>query len=293
MDHTHDTDLAEIWAEHRRPLVDLAFRMLGSLSEAEDAVQEAFIRLLDVDLDEIDDVRGWLVVVTGRICLDQMRSARVRHDAGQELPPERPGPAPDVADPAEHVTLDDSVRLALAVLLERLTPPERAAFVLHDVFQFSFDDVSSIVGRSPAACRQLASRARRRVREETGPGRFAVEATEEREVAERFIAACAGGQLDDLLAVLDPDVAGEADIGPVRVAPVVGRDNVAARLLALFGPRSNMTLVSVPVNGEPGILAFRDGRAFALMVLNTREGLVHHIHSVADPRQLAYLAPLS
>jgi RNA polymerase sigma-70 factor (ECF subfamily) len=280
----------EVWSENRRYLVDLAFRMLGSVSEAEDAVQEAFMRLLKVDLDEIDDVRGWLVTVTGRICLDHMKSARSRHETGAEPPAERHGASPD---PAEHVTLDDSVRMALLVLLERLTPPERAAFVLHDVFQFSFDDVASIVGRSPAACRQLASRARRRVQEETAPTRFAVEAAEEREVAERFIAACAGGNLEELLAVLDPEVAGHAEIGLIPHVDVEGRENVAPRVLALFGPQTKSTLVSIPVNGEPGILAFRNGHPFALMVLRTRNGLVDHISSIADPRQLVYLSPLA
>jgi len=280
----------EVWSENRRYLVDLAFRMLGSVSEAEDVVQEAFMRLLNVDLDEIDDVRGWLVTVTGRICLDHMKSARVRHDAGFEPPAESAAPTPD---PADHVTLDDSVRMALLVLLERLTPPERAAFVLHDVFQFSFDDVASIVGRSPAACRQLASRARRHVQEETAPARFAVEAAEEREVAERFIAACAGGDLEKLLAVLDPDVVGHAEIGIVPHVDVEGRENVAPRVLALFGPQTTSTLVSIPVNGEPGILALRNGRPFALMVLRTNAGLIEHISSIADPRQLAYLSPLA
>jgi len=280
----------EVWSENRRYLVDIAFRMLGSVSEAEDVVQEAFMRLLNVDLDEIDDVRGWLVTVTGRICLDHMKSARSRHEAGVEPPAESPAPTPD---PADHVTLDDSVRMALLVLLERLTPPERAAFVLHDVFQFSFDDVASIVGRSPAACRQLASRARRRVQEETGPTRFAVEAAEERAVAERFIAACAGGDLEELLAVLDPDVVGHAEIGIGPHVDVEGRENVAPRVLVLFGPQTNSALVSIPVNGEPGILALRNGSPFALMVLRTNVGLIDHISSIADPRQLAYLSQLA
>lgn len=281
---------AALWQEHHGYLRDVAFRMLGSVSEAEDAVQEAFMRLLNVDLDQIDDVRGWLVTVTGRICLDHMKSARSRHEVGAELPAERPAPS---VDPAEHVTLDDSVRLALLVLLEQLTPPERAAFVLHDVFQFSFDDVASIVGRSPAACRQLASRARRRVQEETAPARFAVEAAGERAVVERFIAACAGGDLDELLAVLDPDVAGHAELGFIPHVDVEGRENVAPRVLALFGPQTSSTLVSIPVNGEPGVLALRNGRPFSLMVLRMRNGLVEHISSIADPRQLAYLAPLA
>ncbi len=290
MNTAPDERLAHVWAEHRRYLVDLAFRMVGSVSEAEDVVQEAFMRLLKADLDQIDDVRGWLIVVTGRICLDHMSSARVRHAAGHELGPDV---AADAPDPADVVTLDDSIRMALAVVLERLTPPERAAFVFHDVFQFSFDDVSAIVGRSPAACRQLASRARRRMEEETGPTRFQVEPAAEREVVDRFIAACEGGRLEDLLAVLDPDVAGHAELGFAPHVDVEGRDNVAPRVLALFGPHTSSTLVSIPVNGEPGILAFRNGRPFALMVLGTRRGLVDHISSIADPRQLAFLSALA
>jgi RNA polymerase sigma-70 factor, ECF subfamily len=290
MDRLPDARVAEVWSDNRRYLVDLAFRMLGSVSEAEDAVQEAFMRLLNVDLDEIDDKRGWLVTVTGRICLDHMKSARARHEPGVELPAAQPA---TTADPADHVTLDDSVRMALLVLLEQLTPPERAAFVLHDVFQFSFDDVASIVGRTPTACRQLASRARRRVQEETAPARFAVEAAEEREVAERFIAACAGGNLEELLAVLDPDVDGHAEMGFIPHVDVEGRENVAPRVLALFGPQTQSTLVSIPINGEPGILAMRNGRPFALIVLRTRNGLVEHLSSIADPRQLAYLSPLA
>ena len=288
METPAETRLAAVWQDHRRYLLDLAFRMIGRISEAEDVVQEAFIRLLDVDLDEIADVRAWLVVVTGRLCLDHMGSARVRREAT-----DRPFDViADTDDPADRVTLDDSIRMALAVVLERLTPPERAAFVLHDVFQFSFDDVSSIVGRSPAACRQLASRARRRVEEETGPARFEVEPADERQVAQRFIAACAGGDLEALMALLDPDVAGQADIGR-PLEPVVGRENVGRRAIALFGPGSGTTLVSIPVNGEPGILVSREGEVFALVVLTTRNGLVEHLHAIADPRQTAYLSPLA
>jgi len=290
MSRVPDDRLADIWSAHHRYLVDLAFRMVGSVSEAEDAVQESFMRLLNVDLDEIEDMRGWLVVVTGRICLDQMGSARVRHAAGQDL---SPNVATNTPDPSEVVTLDDSIRMALAVVLERLTPPERAAFVLHDVFQFSFDDVASIVGRSSAACRQLASRARRRMEEETGPARFAVEAAEEREVVERFIAACAGGNLEALLSVLDPDVDGHAELGFMPPVDVEGRENVAARVLALFGPQTRTTFVSVPINGEPGILISRNGRPFALTVLTVGDGRITHLRSIADPRQLAYLSPLA
>jgi RNA polymerase sigma-70 factor (ECF subfamily) len=288
MSHAPDQRLADIWSEHRRYLVDIAFRMVGSVTEAEDAVQEAFMRLLNVDIDEIDDLRGWLVVVTGRICLDHMGSARVRHSTGMDIPAEV---ATDAPDPADAVTLDDSIRMALTVVLERLTPPERAAFVLHDVFQFSFDDVASIVGRSPAACRQLASRARRHIEDETGPARFEVEPAEEREVVERFVAACQGGDLEALLDVLDPDVVGEADVGVPE--PVAGRENVGPRVLMFLGPQAGATVVSIAVNGEPGILVRRrSGELGALVVLSVRNGRVHHIRTVADPRQLAYLSPL-
>src|SRR5438128_61223 len=211
-----DARLVAVWREHRGLALDVAYRMLGSLSDAEDVVQEAFARLMRVDLNEIEDVRGWLVVVVTRLCLDQLRSARSRREAyvGPWLPEplvDLPGEEPD---PADRVTLDDSVRMALLVVLERLSPAARAAFVLHDVFQFSFDAVSGIVGRSPAACRQLASRARRRIESETGPARFQARVDEHHEVAERFIAACAGGDVDALLRLLDPDLVGDVDLGP-------------------------------------------------------------------------------
>jgi len=149
-------DLDDLWRAHRRYLLDLAFRMLGNIGDAEDIVQEAFTRLLRVDGDEIDDVRGWLVVVVSRLCLDQLRSARVRREVGVEVEL-----ADDEVDPADRVTLDDSVRLALHLVLERLTAAERTVFVLHDVFQYPFEEVATIVGRSPTSCCQLASRARR------------------------------------------------------------------------------------------------------------------------------------
>jgi len=288
MDEITDSRLGDLWQAHRRYLLDIAFRMLGSISEAEDVVQEAFVRLLGVDIDEINDIRAWLVVVVGRLCLDQLGSARARREDRTQGPFDVTA---DLPDPADVVTLDDNIRMALAVVLERLTPPERAAFVLHDVFQFSLGDAASIVGRSPAACRQLASRARRRVEDETGPARFEVETVEQREVAQRFIAACAGGDLGELMEILDPDVAGEAEIG-VPNPPVVGRDDVSRRVMALFGPRSNTTLVSIPVNGEPGVLASRNGRVFALIMLTIRDGSIEHFHAIADPRQTAYLAPL-
>src|SRR5207248_11503845 len=165
-------------------------------------------------------------------CLDTLRSARVRHEAYGEPPAD----AVATVDPADRVTLDDSVRLALVVVLERLSPAERAAFVLHDVFGFSFEDIGPIVGRSAAARRQLASRARRRIEEETGPARFELESEDDRRVTERFIAACAGGDLEGLMKVLDPDVVGQADTVIGVRPPVVGKRNVARNALSFFGP---------------------------------------------------------
>src|SRR5437667_194258 len=162
----------EAWSEHHGFLLDVAYRLLGSYSDAEDIVQEAFSRLLRTDLDPIEDVRAWLVVVVSRLCLDQLRSARVRRESyvGPWLPEPVISPPGAEPDPADRITLDDSVRLALLVVLERLSAAERGAFVLHDVFGFSFDDVGEILGRTPEASRQLAARARKRIADETRGG---------------------------------------------------------------------------------------------------------------------------
>jgi RNA polymerase sigma-70 factor (ECF subfamily) len=282
-----DDTIDAAWRDHRRYLLDVAFRMLGSITDAEDVVQEAFTRLWRIDAGELDDVRAWLVVVVTRLCLDQLRSARSKRDEPVEELPVEPPPDPRLADPADRVTLADSVQLALLVVLERLSPAERAVFVLHDVFQFSFEAVAEIVGRTPAACRQLASRARRHIESETEPARFHVAPAEQHLVAERFIAACAGGDVDRLMELLDPDVGGEADLGIGLPRPTGhGRQEVATRLLVFFGPQSGTTLVSVPLNGEPGIMAIRDGRVVTLLSLGTRAGLIHDLHAVVDRRKL-------
>ena len=287
-------EFAEAWREHRRYVLNIAYRMLGSVTDAEDVVQEAFARLVREDLDLIDDVRGWLVVVVTRLCLDQLRSARAKREAyvGPWLPEpvvEAPGVEPD---PADRITLDDSVRLALLVVLERLSAAERGAFVLHDVFGFSFEDVATILGRTPEASRQLATRARRRIGDETGPARFAVDPTELRRIADRFIEASSNGDFDALKDVLDPNVSGWTDTGGVVGAPraaVVGRDNVARRFLVFleqFGAR----LAPMPVNGEPGVLVFQGDHLLAVIAFETGDGLITRIHSIANPAKLAYVA---
>ncbi|MDQ3693286.1 MAG: RNA polymerase sigma factor SigJ [Chloroflexota bacterium] len=291
-----DVALGGIWREHHRFLINVAYRMLGTVSEAEDVVQDAFARLLRVDLAEIKDVRGWLVVAVSRLCLDQLRSARARREVyvGPWLPePVIQAPDPS-ADPAERITLDDSVRMAILVVLERLSPAERVAFVLHDVFQFSFDEVAAIVHRTPAACRQLASRARRRVQTEASPARFDVDPDILTRVANRFITAASNGDLNALVQVLDPNVVDRVDSGGVVAAPRrprVGHRHVAQRFLQ-FVQAFRITLVPMPINGEPGALAYQDDRLKAVIALSIRDGLIDQIFGIVSPTKLAYVASL-
>ena len=281
----------DAWAEHRGHLLNVAYRLVGSVSDAEDLVQEAYARLLREEARAIRDPRGWLVVVLTRLCLDHLRSARVRHESSTT--PWFPEPLVNIAgasaDPADIVTMDESVRMALLIVLEQLSPAERVVFVLHDVFEYSFEEVAPMVGRSAAACRQLASRARRRIEADASQAR-SVDPDEMRRVAERFIAACSGGEIQSLLEVLDPAVVGWADIGGALATlhqPSSGRQQVAARAMSFFGPASGLRLSLATVNGEHGIVAARDGRPYAVMVLMVREGLVTAIYAVADERKLA------
>jgi RNA polymerase sigma-70 factor, ECF subfamily len=291
---TFDPRVADIASRERRRLLDVAFRMLGDVGLAEDMVQEAFVRLARAELDGIDDVRGWLIVVVGRLCLDHLRSASARREAAAEphlLDVDGVVSASSslAVDPADRVTLDDSVRAALLAVLERLTPAERTAFILHDVFQLSFDTIATIVGRTPTACRQLASRARQRLRTESAPARAPVEPAEHHAVVERFIAAAAGGDLNALMEVLDPDVAGGGTPGGVVVAapPTKGRENVARRLIGYIGPKSNTTVMSWFVNGQPAIVVSLDGSIIVIVLLTIRDGLIEHMHAVGDPTGLA------
>ena len=308
----HDEQVIQAWNEHRPYLIDLAFRMLGDIGAAEDAVQDAFARLLRARPGEIEDERGWLIVVTSRLCLDQIRSARARrerpHDAseieftsGVELPASRAG----LGDPADRVTLDDNVRLALLVVLQRLSPAERVVFVLHDIFAVPFDSIAQTVGRSAASCRQLARRARQKIEASPGGVSFDVAAAEHRQVTEKFIAACATGDLGGLLEVLAPDAWGDFDGGPAdprRHGVIHGAARVARNLLYYWAPPA--TLVTHPVAGQPALLAFF-GRDLAgvLVFTMTSEGSqggrptgseqrekIQAVHVIADPRQLGFLS---
>jgi RNA polymerase sigma-70 factor (ECF subfamily) len=281
-----DTRIDDAWAEHRPYLVNLAFRMLGDIGEAEDAVQEAFARMVTHDLTSIEDVRGWLIVVTSRLCLDQIRSARRRLQRPQDfdaIESIMPGVGPSFVDPADRVTLDDSLRLALTVVLDRLTPAERVVFVLHDVFAVPFDSVSESVGRSAQACRQLARRARLKIAEATGSGSVGAMSTEHRVVTERFIDACASGNLDDLVQLLDPSVSGEVDLISDRV--FTGADVVAGNILRFWGWRAR--LVAITTGPTPLLLGFIDRELRALIELTMADGRVSAIHVTTAPTTLA------
>jgi len=291
-------EVVQAWHDHRPYLVDLAFRMLGDIGAAEDAVQDAFSRLLRVRPGEIADERGWLIVVTSRLCLDQIRSARARrerpHDA-QEIefvPGDQPSaPRQESGDPADRVTLDDNVRLALLVVLQRLSPAERVVFVLHDIFGVPFGSIAQTVGRPVPTCRQLARRARQKIADSQGSATFEVGPSEHRQVTEKFIAACANGDLDGLLQVLAPDAWGEFDGGPddPRARGVTrGAVQVARRLLYFWGPGT--TLVTHPVAGQPALLGFVDRVLAGVLVFTMRDGKIQAVHVIGDPRQLAFVS---
>jgi RNA polymerase sigma-70 factor, ECF subfamily len=293
MNQSQSDQITEAWRSHRPYLINLAYQMLGDVGDAEDVAQEAFLRLsraLESDVSEIDDVRGWLTVVASRLCLDQVRSARARYErpGGPSLEDEQP--ASPRLDPADRVTLDDEVRSALLEVLRRLSPGERVAFVLHDVFGVPFDAISETVGRPVGTCRQLARRARAKFGA-AQPKLSEVAPAEHQLVAEKFITACANGDIAGLTAVLDPAVWG---VGTILVDPAPppqinhGPQAVATNLLFYLGPE--VTLVSGPA-GQPAVLAFSERRLFAAIVLTIRDGLVTKIEAVADPSARAGVPP--
>ncbi len=285
-----ETQFDQVWRANRSFLVNLAYGMLSDIGAAEDAVQEAFARFADADYARIEDHRAWLIVVTSRICLDQIGSARSRreraHDTSTiEFVGEPAAPAHTV-DPADRVTLDDEVRSALAVVLERLTPAERVVFVLHDIFRTPFDDIAETVGRPAATCRQLARRARAKIHEDDPRGAGTVDVAQHRRVADRFIEACSLGDVAKLVSVLDPDVWGEADLGPHarRSGSRRGAGKVARNLLRWFRP--TIALVCNPIGDHSEILAFEGRKLYAVLQFTIEDELVNGIHVVVDPAKL-------
>jgi RNA polymerase sigma-70 factor (ECF subfamily) len=280
--------LTERFEEQRPHLRAVAYRMLGSLSEAEDAVQETWLRLRRAGTSDIENLGGWLTTVVSRACLNRLRSRKSRPE--EPLDVYVPDPIvrrDDDVDPEHEAELVDSVGLALLVVLETLAPAERLAFVLHDMFAVPFDEIATITGRSPAAARQLASRARRRVQGAATPD---VDLTRQREVVDAFFAAARGGDFDALVAVLDPDVVLRSDGGAARpgISVVVqGAEAVAKR--ALTFARLSPFVRPALVNGAAGVVVAPGGRPMSVMGFTVRGGKIVEIHSVADPERLRQL----
>lgn len=281
--------LAERFEANRSHLRGVAFRMLGSSTEADDAVQEAWIRLSRTDTSHVDNLRAWLTTVVGRVCLNMLRARKTRREASLEIRLPEPilRPAQGI-DPEQEALLGDSVGLALLVVLDSLTPAERIAFVLHDVFAVPFDQIASIVDRTPTATRQLASRARRRVQGAPVPD---VDLDGQWAVVDAFLAAARGGDFERLLAVLDPEVVLRSDGGAARPALtslVRGARAVAERALAFR--QFSETSTRVLVNGTPGGVAWTPhGRPFALLAMTIAGGRIVEIDVLADPDRLGRL----
>ncbi|BFV59773.1 RNA polymerase sigma factor SigJ [Kitasatospora sp. CMC57] len=279
--------LAERFEAERTRLRAVAYRMLGSVNEAEDAVQEAWFRLERADVTEVRNLPAWLTTVVGRVCLDQLRSRKSRRE--DTLDHHVPDPVVgelDVVDPEQQALLADSVGLAMLVVLDTLPPAERVAFVLHDMFAVPFESIAPIVDREPAATRQLASRARRKVQGATVPER---DIGRQRVVVEAFMAAARAGDFEALLSVLDPDVLLRADTGPGGLAGasrlIRGAHAVASQALmfSAMAPYSRPALV----NGGVGLVGVPDGRAHSVMGMTIRDGRITEINLLADPDRLA------
>lgn len=281
---------AEQFERQRGQLQAVAYRMLGSMAEAEDAVQEAWLRLSRSDADAVNNLGGWLTSVVGRICIDMLRARRRRNEdyVGTWLP-EPVVSLDESADPESQAELAESVGLALLVVLETLGPAERLAFVLHDMFGVPFEEIAPIVERSPAATRQLASRARRRVQGAPEPDG---DLAGQRRVVEAFLAASQGGDFDALMEVLDPDVSFKIDAGKAsRLArpPIVGAENVAREVLARGRPFAPFGRPAI-VNGAVGVVVGRPERPFAIAGCTISGGRIVELDLIIDPEKLAAIS---
>jgi RNA polymerase sigma-70 factor (ECF subfamily) len=287
-------EAAQAFEGYRGYLTAVAYRMLGTLADAEDAVQEAYLRFARADVDAIREPRGWLTTVLGRICLDHLSSARVRREeyVGPWLPEPLVGSGAGLRmaplGPEDRITLDESVSMAMLVVLESLSPAERTAFVLHDVLSLSYDDVAITVGRSEAACRQLISRARAHVRERAP--RFTVDAQQQSAVVEAFLNACADGGVDTLVKVLAPDVVLRSDggglVSGVARRPVVGADNVARLLLGVAAKHTAFPWTR-QVNGATGLVFEGADGVAGVMAFTVADGRITEINFVVNPDKLS------
>jgi RNA polymerase sigma-70 factor, ECF subfamily len=290
-----DPSLDAIMSE-RRQLINLAYRLLGSLADAEDVVQDTYARWYAMSRDEqdaIDNPAAWLTKVASRICLDLLRSARARREryVGEWVPE----PVPDQAewlgdqpggDPADRVTLDESVNMAFLVVLDAMTPAERVAFILHDVFRYPFPEVAEIVGRTPAACRQLASSARRRISTAKGP---TAPTKRQAELVRDFKAAWAAKDIQTLITLLDPDAVAIGDGGGLVTAaphPVRGGTQVAQYFADLVDRAFGLIVLERTVNGQPGLVVQREGVTEAVIAFDIADDRIKHIWAVRNPEKL-------
>lgn len=293
-----EPDLGAIMGE-RRQLINVAYRLLGSLADAEDVVQETYARWYAMSPEQRDEIRSpgaWLTTVAGRICLNLLNSARSRRETyvGEWLPEPLPdlagrdaGPSnAAAADPADRVTLDESVHMAFLVVLESMTPAERVAFILHDVFRYPFNDVAEVVGRSPAACRQLASSARRRVRGERAP---ATSEAGRAAIVRDFKQAWEDKDIDALIGLLDPDATAIVDGGGAVGAllePVEGAERIVRSMTLLEGRLRKLELLESAVNGQPGLIARLDGVTVSVYAFDFDDDRITRIWAVRNPEKL-------
>lgn len=282
----------------RSALLGLCYRLLGSISDAEDAVQETYIRwyrLSDADRQQIISPRGWLIKTASRIGLDMLTTARARREqyVGEWLPEPIPTPGTwtshhdaDPLDPADRVSMDESVSMALLIVLESMTPAERVAFILHDVFQYTFPEIGEVVGRSTAACRQLASSGRRRMQSARS---VTVAPAEHAAVVRSFKTAWETGDLASLIGLLDPDATAITDGGGLvsaAIEPLIGADAVARFFLNVKERQSDLTIREELVNGEPGLVATGSGHTLAVISLSHHGGMINHVWAVRNPEKL-------
>ncbi|HET7432198.1 MAG TPA: sigma-70 family RNA polymerase sigma factor [Nocardioides sp.] len=279
--------LAEQFEEYRDHLRAVAYRMLGSTAEADDAVQEAWLRLARSDTSEVTNLGGWLTTVVSRVCLDALRARKSRREESLETRVPDPVVTRLDLDPAAAAERADEVTLAMLVVLDALNPRERMAFVLHDLFGVPFDTIGEIVGSTPATATQLASRARRRVRSTPPP---VADLATQRRVLDAFTAAAGEGDFDALVAVLDPDVTLRADAGPGGPSTLIrGAAAVASQAAAFRRSGHEQVQIPVLVNGSVGLLALRDGRPVSVFSPVVRDGRIVEINIVADPERLTSL----
>ena len=282
------THLDAIMSERRR-LTNLAYRLLGSLAEAEDAVQETYARWYAMTPEQraaVEVPGAWLTTVASRVCLDLLGSARARREryVGAWLP--EPLPEPSSPDPADRVTLDESVNMALLVVLESMTPAERVAFVLHDVFRYSFAEIARITGRTPAACRQLASSARRRIRAARAP---APPTAEQAGIVREFKRAWEAGDIEALVGLLTPDAAVIADSGglaPASLHPIEGAESIAHTCVEVGRAAPGLTILERTVNGQPGLVSQQDGVTVTVFAFQFAGDRIARIWAMRNPEKL-------